>query len=524
MPINFVFPSFRAQQILFGFGIFRLILSTGFCAIAFIPGAAEGVYPNVTLESLQLAAASYLILCILGMLLSASEQLTKTPVTILLLTDILMLMMMMRYTGGVDTGLGNLMLISVGLGALALPFQQGMLVAAIATSSIVYTEMIPIKDAESDLVQAALLGVGFFVITLFVQFVSYRVKSTEQLAKAQADTILDLRHLNELIVQRMRTGIIVITYEGSIRLMNDAAKDLLNVTEKRPFWLIPSLIERLKKWQEDSMQQIEPFQADTDHPQININFAKLQSIDFSDIIIFLEDSGRMQQQAQQLKLASLGRLTASIAHEVRNPLGAISHAAQLLEEAPGLEPADKRLLDIIHTHSGRVNNIIETILELSRRRPSAMEKLTLLDLIEQCLQERELQVQVLKERIDITDILDTTIELDTNQIKQVMHNLIENGLRYSEQKTGTRSLLIHSGKLADTGQVYLDIEDNGEGVPVDQIKNLFEPFYTTESSGTGLGLYIAKELCEANRILLSYVENRSGGCFRLTFSHTNSQA
>jgi two-component system sensor histidine kinase PilS (NtrC family) len=298
----------------------------------------------------------------------------------------------------------------------------------------------------------------------------------------------------------------------------------LNITEKRPFWLIPDLIDRLMQWQKDPMGPIKPYQADNEHPKVAISFAKLQSVANSDIIIFLEDSGRMQQQAQQLKLASLGRLTASIAHEIRNPLGAISHAAQLMEEAPNLGPADKRLLDIIHNHSARVNNIIETILQLSRRRPSQIDKLQLTDLIEQCITERELQSQVNQDQIDVKNIVPMEIEVDSNQVKQVLHNLIDNGLRYSEQNVGKRKLKISSAHLSDTGEAFIDIEDYGSGVPRDQIKNLFEPFYTTENRGTGLGLYIAEELCEANRLLLSYVDNKPGGCFRIIFSHTISQS
>jgi two-component system sensor histidine kinase PilS (NtrC family) len=523
MAMRFTRPSYRAQQLLFGFSIFRLILSTSLTVFAFLPQITKDLLSITNIESLQYAALAYLILSVLGMFVTVSEQLSKTPVTVLLITDLLLLMLIMRYAGGVDSGFGNLMLISVGIGGLLLPFQQSLLVAAIATSTVVYTEMIPIAGAGNNLLQAALLGIGFFTETVFLQYVGHRVKSTEQLARAQADTILDLRHLNELIVQRMRTGIIVITSEGAIRLLNDAARDLLSISEKRPFWLTKPLFERLEQWREDRLINIEPYQADPDHPLVSINFAKLQETEFSDIIVFLEDTGRMHQQAQQLKLASLGRLTASIAHEIRNPLGAISHAAQLLEENPDLDKADTRLLDIIHNHSKRVNNIIETILELSRRRPSLIEQISIKDLIEQCLHERELQIEQ-GDVIQTIGLSEQCIEVDVNQIKQVLHNLLDNGLRYSEQQTGKRLVKIESGQLADTNQDYIDIEDAGPGVPSDQVKNLFEPFYTTENSGTGLGLYIAKELCEANRLQLSYVEGRAGGCFRLIFSHTITRA
>ncbi|EAR07705.1 sensor histidine kinase [Reinekea blandensis] len=524
MAFKLTYPSYRAQQLLFTFGIFRLILATTLVVFTLLPDASAGVLPASNSESLRYAALAYLVLAILGLLVTVNEQLSKTPVTILLTTDLLLLMLIMRYAGGVDTGVGNLMLISVGIGGLLLPLQQSLLVAAIATSTVVYTEMLPLKGTDNDLFHAALLGIGFFVETVLLQYVGHRVKTTEQLARAQADTILDLRHLNELIVQRMRTGIIVITNEGAVRLMNDAARNLLNIREHRPFWLTKPLFERLEQWRSNPQSAIANFQADADHPVVSINFAKLQDTDVSDLIVFLEDIGRMNQQAQQLKLASLGRLTASIAHEIRNPLGAISHAAQLLEEAPTLSSGDQRLLDIINNHSSRVNTIIETILELSRRRPSRLEIIQLSELFERCMSERELQTASGQEAINVNLTVDWPVEIDVNQIKQVLHNLIDNGLRYSEQKTGKRLLQVTSGTLADTEQMYLDIEDRGDGVPSDQVKNLFEPFYTTETAGTGLGLYIAKELCEANQMQLSYVDDRPGACFRLVFSHAITQS
>ncbi len=517
-------PTFRAQHLLFGFGIYRLILASGLCVLAFIPGALNEILPRSNQESLQLATLSYLVLTVLGMLFTVNEQLTKTPVTILLVTDLLLTILIVRYSGGVDSGLGSLLLITVGIGGLSLPLQQSLLVAAIASCSVVYTEMLPLSgDTDTDLLQAALLGIGYFVITAFLQYVGQRVKTTEQLARAQADTILDLRHLNELIVQRMRTGIIVITFDGAIRLVNDAARNLLNIEEKRPFWLNKPIYDRLQRWKESPEDTMNTYQVNSEHPVVSINFAKLQTTEHSDIIIFIEDTGRMSQQAQQLKLASLGRLTASIAHEIRNPLGAISHAAQLLEESPMLEIADKRLLSIIDTHTHRVNTIIETILELSRKRPNKIEKIKISDLIHDCIHEREMHTDQHNDNISLNLKEDCWIEINANQVKQVLHNLIDNGLRYSHHKTNKRSIEILVDKHPDNQQFYMEIQDQGEGVPSDQVKNLFEPFYTTENGGTGLGLYIAKELSEANRLLLSYISERPGGCFRLLFSHAISQ-
>lgn len=517
------YPSYRRHQILFFYGIYRLMLASALTVLALLPEQIMPVLPRLNADSFLYASLAYVIICIIGLVITVRGQLGGTQTLILLLTDLMMQALILHYWGGVATGFGNLMIVSVGIGSLLLPLQQSLLVAAVAASGAVYTELIgDAGRSQGSLVQAALLGVAFFAVTLILQYLTSRVRSTEQLARAQADTILDLRHLNELIVQRMRTGIIVVTWDGAIRLMNDAARDLLGMTEQRVFWLPQPLQTRLEAWQAEPGIRPEPLQMDSDHPQVQVNFAPLQEAPNCDLILFVEDTGRMQQQAQHLKLASLGRLTASIAHEIRNPLGAISHAAQLLDESEHLDGTDRRMLEIIHHHSGRIDTIINTILRLSRREGLETEEWNLRDFINLSLAEYR-QGQSKKDQVKIIGKEDVRVRINPSRMKQVLHNLIDNGLRYSELQTGSRFLLIKTGILSDTRQPYLDIQDQGPGIPADQVKNLFEPFYTTESTGTGLGLYIAKELSEANRARLFYVHRAKGACFRIVFAHAAVQ-
>lgn len=499
------------------------MLASALSVLALMPDQVMPALPGLNPASFLYASLSYVIICIIGLVVTVRGQLSGTPTLVLLLTDLMMQSLILHYWGGVGTGFGNLMIVSVAIGSLLLPLQQSLLVAAVAASGAVYTEILATgTDGEQALFQAALLGVAFFAITLLLQYLTSRVRSTEQLAKAQADTILDLRHLNELIVQRMRTGIIVSTWEGAIRLMNDAARDMLGMTEQRAFWLPYPIQQRLEAWQQNPGVRPEPLQMDSDHPEVQINFAPLQETPHCDLILFVEDTGRMQQQAQHLKLASLGRLTASIAHEIRNPLGAISHAAQLLDEAPGLEQGDRRLLSIINNHSQRINDIINTILRLSRREAFETQEWALNDFVDQCLSQyhsgAEHNYEI--ERHGDDNVL---VRIDAKRMTQVLHNLIDNGLRYSELQTGSRFVRLEWGTLSDTEQPYLDVQDKGPGIPPEQAKNLFEPFYTTESSGTGLGLYIAKELSEANRARLFYIDRPEGACFRLVFAHAAVQ-
>jgi two-component system sensor histidine kinase PilS (NtrC family) len=227
----------------------------------------------------------------------------------------------------------------------------------------------------------------------------------------------------------------------------------------------------------------------------------------------------MTQQAQNLKLASLGRLTASIAHEIRNPLGALSHAAQLLDESPDLMDADRKLVDMIHKNALRMNAIIENIMQLSQRRASEPQQVTLKSFLENMAEELqkthkdslELYINVQPENL--------TVNFDISQLMQVVTNLAENGIRYSLKHSNRPYLSVVAGINLKTQQPFLDIIDKGEGITPEVAQNIFEPFFTTSPTGTGLGLYVSKELCEANRAQLDYIPVPSGGsCFRITFA------
>ncbi|MEX0624495.1 MAG: HAMP domain-containing sensor histidine kinase [Saccharospirillum sp.] len=516
------YPSYRRQQILFYYGIYRLMLASALSVLALMPLETMMALPRLSADSFLYAALAYVIICIIGLVVTVSGQMGSIPTVVLLLTDILMQSLILHYLGGVETGFGNLMIVSVAIGSLLLRFQHSMLVAAMAASGAVYTEMFSVNTLGGDnLLQAALLGVAFFAVTLLLQYLISRVRSTEQLARAQADTILDLRHLNELIVQRMRTGIIVTTWEGSIRLMNHAAREQLGL-EQPTFWLPRDMQKRMDTWQQEPGKRTEPLQMGKDRPLVQLNFAPLQDSPKCDLIIFVEDTVRVQQQAQHLKLASLGRLTASIAHEIRNPLGAISHAAQLLAENPALDEADQRLLSIVRNHSNRINTIINDIMDMSRQPTVQLEPVILRDFLDTCIAEYR-QGQAKPNDIQVRGDPASWVRIDPKRMMQVVINLVDNGLRYSELRTGARKVTIRFGTLADTGQSYMDIRDYGPGIDKDQINHLFEPFYTTDASGSGLGLYIAKELSEANRARLFYTGDSNGGCFRILFAHTALQ-
>jgi two-component system, NtrC family, sensor histidine kinase PilS len=249
------------------------------------------------------------------------------------------------------------------------------------------------------------------------------------------------------------------------------------------------------------------------HSDIHIRFMVLPTRHEFYYMIILEDITLYNQRLQQSKLASLGQLTASIAHEIRNPLGAISHAGQLLSEIPYLSAQDKRLTEIIQTHSHRVNRIIEDILKLSKRSNSTREKIQLKSWLENYLLNFNLEHSISSETFQLSYEVDSVCAfMDSNHLKQIMDNLCLNALKYGKPELGP----IHIKLRIIQQDVCIEIIDKGPGISQEDLRHLFEPFFTTSASGTGLGLYISKELAELNQAKLGYhltEDNRS--CFRL---------
>jgi len=237
------------------------------------------------------------------------------------------------------------------------------------------------------------------------------------------------------------------------------------------------------------------------------------------VLVFLEDASLMNARVQQSKLASLGRLSASIAHEIRNPVGAMSHAAQLLGESAGLTEDDKRLTEIIETHSSRVSHIIDNVLQLSRRESSRPERLRLGPWLEDFAQEFITTLELQEGELEIGDMPENfEVRMDKSHLRQVLWNLCDNAVKYASE-TGGILVELRADRLQGQGRPYVEVRDHGLGVDAATAEKMFEPFYTERSGGTGLGLYISRELCELNRATLLHLDRAGGGSiFRIVFA------
>lgn len=446
-----------------------------------------------------------------------------------IIADIIAISLLMYTSGGIGSGLGLLMIVTIASGSIMIRGRISTFLAAVATLAIIYCEAYLALSQliqTGQFVQSGILGIILFGTSLYIQTLTDRIYRAAQLAERQASDIIDLEQLNNEIIQRMRTGIVLVNSDNRIVMMNNSAQTTLaSILEERDAGnpILPeALLEQLTLWKINSKRQPHAIKIPNSNKQVQLNFAFLKPESDSDVLIFLEDNLQIVQRVRQMKLASLGRLTASIAHEVRNPLGAISHASQLLSESDSIQAGDKRILEIILNHCKRVNMIIEDVLDASRQDESSPSRIKLRSWLQNFIYSYRETNEVCDEIALTIEPEDMEVNIITGQLEQVLNNLFDNGLRYSMKTTGRRTLSLEAGLSDREGeeQPFLHIIDDGPGIEEQAEAHLFEPFNTTEDNGTGLGLYISRELCEANQAQLSYSRTPEGkSAFSIYFSH-----
>jgi two-component system sensor histidine kinase PilS (NtrC family) len=509
------------------FMAYRLILAISMWftfSFSFNPSPLGNVFPKLFTITLVI----YFILGLISsLILALSSIMIEKQIQFALLVDIISITLLMHASGGITSGLGLLIAISITLGSLLTGGNLAVSFAAIASIAVLserfYTESFGLFPADaSSYTQAGLLGSTFFAVAMLAYGLARQLQEMERLAQQRGVDLANLAQVNEYIIQHMITGILVVDQNWNIRLLNDTAWYLLgspNMKSGNNLNNFPSLARLTALWIQSPQQASGTFQLSPGSKEIKPQFIQLgPNQKHSGILIFLEDIAKILEQAQQIKLASLGRLTASIAHEIRNPLGAISHAAQLLAESTNLNSDDRRLTEIIKNNSLRVNGVIETVLQLSRRNRANPVYIELNKWINQFITEfcnsRMLDTNYFAVQINHAVL----IQADIRQLTQVLENLCENSLKYGGEIKNLPFIQLNGGITPNTPWPVLEVQDHGVGIAPEHVRQIFEPFFTTAAkSGTGLGLYIAKELCEINQIDLEYIPVANGSCFRLSF-------
>ncbi|VAW55437.1 hypothetical protein MNBD_GAMMA05-2472 [hydrothermal vent metagenome] len=450
------------------------------------------------------------------------------------LTDVSCIIILMHATGGIRFGLGMLLIISPSMASLFLRKRITILFASIAALAVIAEQLFSQATHTNytpTFTQAGLLGILIFISTFLTIYITRKLKESERLTE-QANTELEtIIQMNEHIINNMRTGIIVIKNNGHVLMANNAALELLGnitVTAKTKLDEISTkLHERFIDWHNNAIQNHQPILQAQGLPDLQPGFSHIDhNINTTDnpsgrTLIFLEDATQLTQRFQQVKLASLGRLTASIAHEIRNPLAAINHAGQLLGET-STDSADKKLTNIINTQANRLNSIVENVLQLSRQQRGTPESINLQQWLVQFreefiatnkLQAYQLQIQIKPTTIDIL--------FDSSQLHQVMWNLCTNAINHTNMDSINMMIHIKGEIDVESNRPYIDIIDNGPGIDEDTQLHIFDPFFTTSSEGTGLGLYITKEVIESNRAKIRHISPPTGGTsFRIYFQQS----
>lgn len=506
------------------FNLYRLVIA-GLFAVLGALGKLPPTFTHVNVALLTWSACAYLVLAVI---LQVGIERRLLPFNAmrnaLVLLDIAALTLFMHGSGGAAGGFGILLVVAIAGACLIAAWRSAVAFAALATLAVLAETILGsfyLGYPAASYTQAGLLGAALFATALLASTLAEQARRSEQLAADRAVAIAQLSRLNDHIVQRMRSGILVLADDGLIVLQNESARRLLNGSSGlggAPFdTLDPVLRDHYAAWRAQRMNVKTPIRL-AGGADVIVSFTPLGEVAGGDTLAFLEDAAETQQRAQQIKLASLGRLTASIAHEIRNPLGAISHAAQLLSESEALDRGDQRLVQIVVEHAARVNEIIKNVMMIGRREMAVSEAFPLREWLEAFLDE-------LRDRRGLSatgtacDWCEPgpTVRMDRSQLHQVLWNLCENGLRYS---TRDPRLSFVCGRTADSERTYLDIIDTGPGMSDEVAAQVFEPFFTGEAGGTGLGLYIARELCEANQAVLTLQEHGPQGCrFRILFAH-----
>lgn len=446
------------------------------------------------------------------------------------LTDSVAIAFILWASSGVAGGLGILVLLPVGAMALLTGNRDALFMAAFASIAVLMQQLareVGPGPAEGGYVGAAVLGVVIFLAALLVRPLANRLILSEALVRKQELDLANLAQLSQYIVQRLRESILVVDEEDRIRLINEPAAGILGHNNAWPDALLgecsPRLLYLLTGWrQHGESRETGVFTAADGARPIRPHFASLGAVTPGPVLIFLEDTSVVAEKIQQSKLAALGRLSASIAHEIRTPIGAMSHASQLLAESPQLPNEDRRLTQIIRENAERVSHIVENVLELSRRGASRPEQIDLAAWTGEFWAEfcatQQVGTDAIRIAVSPDEGTELTISADPTQLHQIMWNLCQNAITHG-RRPGGEAVEIRYGRISATGRPYLEVADRGPGIATEDMERVFEPFFTRAARGTGLGLFLARELAQSNGATLLHEARAEGGSlFRLVFT------
>jgi two-component system sensor histidine kinase PilS (NtrC family) len=499
-----------------------------------LAGAALGVRPASMPGAPQLmliASLAYFALAAVfaGLALYVHRRFLPQVIGQLVL-DLVVITALVVTGGGVASGWVILFLLPLAGASLLLPPLLVFFVCAIAVLAILIDaglRTLAADASDSLLFQAGVYGASLFAVSALLRALSARLASQERLARTRGRDLQNQLAINRLVIAQMDEGVIVVDKSTQVRANNRAARRMLGLepaaqltgvtlaelpaarelTAAFQSWVEAGRSEGA--WSHTVMTSADEGEATDDgslsESRLRARFARPSSSSADEFVIFIEDVRDVEDRAQQLKLAAMGRLTASIAHEIRNPLAAISHAGQLMGE-DARDPMLKRLALIVRENTQRLNRLVEDVLRVARREPPLGDEIDIADFVRQFLAEFLRDRGLNASTVIVESAAGLRVKFEQSHLRQVLYNLVDNALRYASGGPGSVRIAIEQAPEGDRAQLW--VIDDGIGVPADARAALFEPFFTTRTQGTGLGLYLAREFCVTNRAELSYASHR----------------
>lgn len=511
------------QRELYFFALYRVLVAGLIAALVFSPLASLVGDPRYPMLAAGVAVA-YLLLAVLLLFWGRNER-WLTPIVFASVTlDILAATLAIHALPSASAGIAMMLLFNIAAAAMLLPLRYGLGVAAFAGAATVLEYVWTQLDGGSTsrtLAELAMFVTSYLALAYICHQIGQRARNNQALAERRGAQVANLYEVNELIIRRMRTGVLVVDARNCITLANEAASTLLGDADGNSgsgqlelASAAPELARRLQRWRNGWTQDEAPLQLSPDQPEVQPRFARLLA-DSDLTLVFLDDATVVSRRAESLTLSAMGRFSASLAHEIRNPLAAINYAAQLLEESNAIGEADRRLLQIIHQQCQRTNGIVESVLGLARRERANPENLDLAAFVRRFVLEYRQTLSIETDSLEAI-IGQPTVQalVDPKHLHQILTALVHNALKYG--RVMDEPARVRLRVAVQERSAVVEVMDRGPGIPETVAAQLFRPFFTTSEHGTGLGLYIARELCRANQARLEYVAVPAGGaCFRV---------
>ncbi len=474
-----------------------------------------------------------------GVLAAAQMRIPSVPyhLTVQVVLDVIAMTLLMHASGGVKSGIGLLLLVSLATAGLVARGRHAFFHAAVAALAILLEQSLQMLRSETsgaDFFQTGMLAGSYFVVAGLGFTLARYARGAEQIAAARGVDLANLAQINELVIRDMQDGFVVVDEHGVIRQHNPQSETLIGgldmANERALAEAAPALAKLLGEWREEPSRIFAMLRDARTQRDYQVRFVAIGDQTSSPTVIFIEDAGRIRAQAQQMKLVALGRLTASIAHEIRNPLSSINHAAELLHEVSERSPEDQRLLTIIQANAHRLDRMVQEVLYLNRRDRAHPEAIDAKHYLEQFVRDFCANEKIALDVIALKIATTHRLIFDRSHFDQIVWNLVRNARRHSRGQAQSITILFR--EAADADNLVMEIGDDGPGVSAETLAHLFEPFFTTDASGTGLGLYIARELAEVNGARLEYAGAQTqwtaaatqsqGACFRLTITRESA--